>query len=191
MNSPKVLEIKQKGGFTLVELLVVITIIVILTGLTLGAMGWVQKKAAVDKAKTQLALLENALEQYHADTGTYPGGNGRKGSGLAVYQALFGDGVGEDGVLDDSEIGKVRGRPDAGAKVYLPDLDPKTNPSQMVQTGSGSRPTGLIDPFGGEWHYRSGALARGRANNPDFDLFSYGADGKTGGEFAADDIDNW
>lgn len=190
MRSPNVLRIRKKGGFTLVELLVVITIIVILTGLTLGAMGWVTRMAANKKARAQLAKLENGLERYHADTGTYPGGDGLKGSGLAVYQALFGDGVGDDGVLADSEIGSVSGTPEEGAKVYLPDLDPSSDPTQMVD-GSATIPTGLLDPFGGQWYYRSGALANGEANNPDFDLFSYGADGKTGGDYEADDIHNW
>jgi prepilin-type N-terminal cleavage/methylation domain-containing protein len=187
MNTPKSLKIRGTAGFTLVELLVVITIIVILTALTIGAMGLVQKMAAVKKCRAQMALLENGLEQYHADTGIYPEGN----TSLAVYQALFGDGVGPDGVLGTLDDEAADGKPDDGAKIYLPDLDPQTNPSKMVKV-SGSRATGLIDPFGGEYIYMGGASFKTEMNNPDFDLSSKGPDGKnkTPAE-QGDDLKNW
>ena len=52
MNASNPLKINRSGGFSLVELLTVITIIVILAGLTVGTMGWVQGKAAADKGIT-------------------------------------------------------------------------------------------------------------------------------------------
>lgn len=187
MKTPKFANNRPQRGFSLVELLVVITIIVILSGLTIGAMGWVQRKAAVDKAKAQLALLENGLEQYHADTGTYPEGN----KSLVVYIALFGDGVGPDGVQGTGDDTSPDGKPDPGARTYLPQLDPNNNSAQMLKL-SGTRATGLLDPFGSEWKYMGGAKYKQSMKNPDFDLSSPGPDGKDRSTTEkADDIKNW
>ena len=59
-------------GFTLIELLVVITVIVILAGLVLQTAGYVQKKAARNRAEVEIAALAAALESYKADMGDYP-----------------------------------------------------------------------------------------------------------------------
>jgi general secretion pathway protein G len=61
-------------GFTLVELLIVISLISIL-----AAMGLVQYRNAVISAKestlkTDLFRMRDAIDQYYADKGKYPGG---------------------------------------------------------------------------------------------------------------------
>jgi type II secretion system protein G len=60
------------AGFTLLELLVVITIIAILAGLILNTAGYMQKKAARSRAEAEIAALSAALESYKADMGDYP-----------------------------------------------------------------------------------------------------------------------
>lgn len=62
-------------GFTLVELLVVITIIAILAALVLSTAGGIQDKAARSRAQSEIAALSAALESYKADNGDYPTGN--------------------------------------------------------------------------------------------------------------------
>lgn len=62
----------RKSAFTLVELLVVITIIGILAGLVLQIAGFAQKKAARSRAEAEIAALSAALESYKADMGDYP-----------------------------------------------------------------------------------------------------------------------
>lgn len=179
----------KSRGFTLVELLTVITIIVILAGLTVGALGWVQRKAAVDKARAQLALLENGLEQYYADTGVYP--EARDRNGLALYYALFGDGVGPDGIRGTDDDGPVDGKPDDGAKVYVPDLDPNAN-SGMLEGTPGRAPNKVVDPFGNPWEYIGGDRYERFRNNPDFDIYSKGPNGEgRSNRPDGDDIKNW
>src|SRR5437899_8961999 len=59
-------------AFTIIELLVVITIIIILAGLILSTVGYVQKKGARSRAEAEIAAMSAALESYKADNGIYP-----------------------------------------------------------------------------------------------------------------------
>jgi type II secretory pathway pseudopilin PulG len=61
-------------AFTIIELLVVITIIIILAGLILSTVGYVQKKGARARAETEIAAISAACESYKADNGIYPRG---------------------------------------------------------------------------------------------------------------------
>src|SRR5256712_4406044 len=78
-------------AFTIIELLVVITIIIILAGLILSTVGYVQKKGARSRAETEIAAMSAALESYKTDNGIYPQYTGASG-GHALYQSLSGDG---------------------------------------------------------------------------------------------------
>ena len=60
------------GAFTLIELIVTVTIIVILAGLVLSTVGYVQKKGARARAETEIAAMSAACESYKADNGVYP-----------------------------------------------------------------------------------------------------------------------
>src|SRR5438552_1989962 len=62
----------EAAAFTLIELLVVIAIIVILAGLILSTVGYVQKKGTRARVETEIAALSAALESYKADNGIYP-----------------------------------------------------------------------------------------------------------------------
>ena len=76
MNSshfhPKKNPAPRPAGFTLVELLVVITVIALLAGLTLAAVGGVNQKAYRDKTKAEIAAISNALEQFKSARDYYP-----------------------------------------------------------------------------------------------------------------------
>src|ERR1700692_3530648 len=60
------------GAFTILELLVVMTIIIVLAGLILATSGYVQKKGARSRAEAEIAAMSAALESYKADNGIYP-----------------------------------------------------------------------------------------------------------------------
>src|ERR1700752_5049884 len=62
----------KKSAFTIIELLVVISIIIVLAGLIMGTVGYVQKKAARSRAEAEIAAISAACENYKADNGIYP-----------------------------------------------------------------------------------------------------------------------
>lgn len=63
---------RRRGGFTLVEVLLVLVILVILVSLVVGGYTAAQKKANLNAAKTQIGLFETPLDMYYMDTNAYP-----------------------------------------------------------------------------------------------------------------------
>lgn len=63
---------KSKRGFTLVELLVVVTIIIALMGIVVGIQSSVARKQNNSKAKAQVQAMATALEGFKAKYGDYP-----------------------------------------------------------------------------------------------------------------------
>ena len=62
----------RAGGFTLLELLVVLVILGLLAGYVAPKYFAQIGKSEVKTAKAQIVALENALDQYRVDTGHYP-----------------------------------------------------------------------------------------------------------------------
>lgn len=174
------------AGFTLIELMAVITIIVILAGLVVGGMGFVIERQAKEKAKIQIALLSKAIEEYKLDMGRYPGdlddtaADGKNVS-AQLYSDLFYEGFEYSNEPDppdrwEKKLGNVR-VPKA-TRIYLPELDPTSSKQGWVASVPAGPPpasTAILDPWGVEYRYRKGMDAQ----NPDFDLWSCGKDGKS------------
>jgi type II secretion system protein G len=59
-------------AFTLLELLIVMTIIAILAGITYATLGYASNKARRSRAEAEIAAISAALENYKADNGEYP-----------------------------------------------------------------------------------------------------------------------
>jgi prepilin-type N-terminal cleavage/methylation domain-containing protein len=159
-----------RRGFTLIELLVVILIIAILAGITLTAFSGVMKSAARSRAKTEIAGIGNALDNYKADNGSYPpsagwadnnyagdapspalGGGIYQLSSEALYQALTGQ----------SHFGIPA---PAGTKIYMVF---KTSQLGNYTASTASNPIYIQDPFGYSYGYYAGTptSANGSAGN--------------------------
>lgn len=63
---------KQQKGFTLVELLVVISIIGLLSTLAVVALNQARVRARDSKRLSDIKQIQTALELYYADQGVYP-----------------------------------------------------------------------------------------------------------------------
>lgn len=78
----------KKRGFTFIEILVVITIIGILIGLSAVAYSSVRKSGRDARRRGDLEQIRSALEIYRADCGDYPAT-----SGVVAGGAIAGDGL--------------------------------------------------------------------------------------------------
>ena len=147
---------RHSPGFTLIELIVVIAIIVILAGLVLTSVGYVQKNAARSRAGAEIAAMSAALESYRADNGVYPSNTVATGA-HALYQGLSGDG--------NSEIGGTTastGTPGSSGKSYM------TLKPNMLRPNPPDATARVTDPFGNDYNY----IAPGTNNTATFDLWS-------------------
>jgi len=137
----------RRRGFTLLELLVVLVILGLLAALigprVVGRLG----KAKTEIARSQISLLESALDQFRLDVGRYP----TTEEGLRA-------------LIEPPQDEEVRSRWQG------PYLKKKKIP---------------LDPWGRPYQYRS------PGEHGDYDLWSYGADGKPGGSGENADITSW
>ena len=188
--SRKQIKARSYRGFTLVELLTVVTIIMILSGMVIGVSSYVNRKSAVDKAKTQMETFNMQITAYQTDAGFLPETTDEDieaTSGLIIYRMLYCDGVGADGIAGTADDGALDGRPDEGFVPYNADLDPNTNPRNLIDKKGTPLPVAVVDPWGNSWRFRN-QKGDPEQQNPDFDLWSLGPDGKNG---TPDDIRNW
>jgi len=177
---------RVSDAFTLIELIVVIAVIIILAGLVLSTVGYVQKKGARARAETEIAAMSAACENYKADNGIYPASSDTnnlnaqtsfnpstyQAASLYLYNALFGATAGSR-------------TPNTGARSYFvfkPNMLFPADQTQSVQY--------IQDPFGNSYGYST--INNPVANpspmpgyNPTFDLWS------TGGGTTTNDVAKW
>ena len=63
---------RRRGGFTLIEVLLVLTILVIIASLAVMAYGPAERSARMKSAKTQIGAFKGPLEAFRLDCGSYP-----------------------------------------------------------------------------------------------------------------------
>jgi type II secretory pathway pseudopilin PulG len=175
----------RDSAVTIIELLLVITVILILAGLILSISSYVQNKGARARAETEIAAMSAALESYKADNGIYPGvaippatttpstldpATATNPSSYVsacqyLYIQLSGDSDGNPTTTSSSDT-----------KNYLGFLKPN-----MLKPNPPGPGTYFRDPFGNSYGY-STAKASGAAfgNNPTYDLWSTAGTGTSG-----------
>jgi prepilin-type N-terminal cleavage/methylation domain-containing protein len=170
---------RHPAAFTLMELLVVISIIALLAAMTMGAFSYVQKAAMRNRTTATHRGIISGLENYNSEYGEFPqptGAGGTEtfhgksyntGSAKMLYQALTGDG--SNMIMIASGGGAAsNGRWEDGEKMQLTDM-----PKEMY-TFQGQNLYMLLDGFNHPFQYTKGGTAD--AVNPTYDLWSYGED---------------
>src|SRR5438876_8019476 len=170
------------NAFTLIELIVVVGVIVILTGLVLSTVGYAQKKGARARAETEIAAISAACESYKADNGVYPRDNATNqytdildarqnfDATQTVYQNA-------SRYLYDALFGATSGSrtPNTGARSYFVFKPNMLNPADQAQNV-----LFIQDPFGNSYGYSTayqawvegGSSGPQKGYNPTFDLWS-------------------
>ncbi|HJT80372.1 MAG TPA: type II secretion system protein [Chthoniobacterales bacterium] len=186
MARSQVTNLRHPEAFTLLELLIVMTIIIILAGITFATMGYVNNKARRSRAEAEIAAISAALENYKADNGTYPSttntvsltatgpvdndsktGTYAKAT-LDLYELITGD-TAHDGSLP------------TGAKSYMQFKPTMLGPEgRKAPPTASNKVTSIMDPFGHSYGYSTAknpdvnptGAASASGYNPTFDLWS-------------------
>lgn len=153
------MKLRSPRGFTLIEMITVIAVLVVLASLVIATAGFVQNKASRTQAEGEIKMLSGACESYKIDTGSVPRDDATdkldpredvaptsgkyQRANLQLYSSIMGDFEPKD-----SPDGKL----DEGAKRYV-DLPTKMlsytkDPSGGIQTVKY-----IQDPFGYAYGY--------------------------------------
>jgi prepilin-type N-terminal cleavage/methylation domain-containing protein len=185
-----------RSAFTLIELIVVVTIITILAGLVLSTAGYARKKGARARAETEIAAMSAACESYKADNGVYPRDptantatdalNARtmidpattnaalyRAASLVLYRALSGDRNLDRAVTVVDENYNIDGNPLSPPLTQLPQAYFAFKPNMLSPSGGSGTVTAIADPFGNTYGYSTAnQYDPNTGYNPTFDLWS-------------------
>jgi type II secretory pathway pseudopilin PulG len=187
---------KRTRAYTLIELVVVVGIITVLTGLVLSTVGYARKKGAMARAGAEIAALSAACENYKADNGVYPRDptantstdalNARtmldpvttnaalyRAASLVLYRALSGDRNLDRTVTAADENYNIDGTALTPPLTQLPQSYFAFKPNMLSPAGGNGTVTATADPFTNTYGYSTAnQYDPNTGYNPTFDLWS-------------------
>jgi len=174
---------RRYTAFTLIELVVVIGLIVILTGLVLSTVGYARKKGARARAQTEIAALSAACESYKADNAVYPRDttNGTTDNLAALTASPTPDPRPTSYNPNDSSYSaasfylysQLSGNPSGDRSTYTQRSYFQFKPNMLSPPGGTGTVTAILDPFGNSYGYSTAQQANPSYGfNPTFDLWS-------------------
>jgi prepilin-type N-terminal cleavage/methylation domain-containing protein len=159
---------RSPAAFTLIEMITVVAIIVVLAGLVISTAGYVNNKAARDKATAVMKAISLQLDAYKNDSGAYPSNadtdlldprkdfNPIAGASAARYQSasryLYSALTG-----DFEPPNRPDGKPEEGSKVYYTFKREELNATRNSGTGEITGVLYIVDPFGYPYGYSTAA----------------------------------
>lgn len=142
------------GAWTLLEILMVMSIIAILAGMSFGIATGSRRRAAVARAEIELGVLASALEAYRSHYGAYPWipdplPTGLTENGEILFNALAGK-LGPRGAVLKTTLAGDSGR----AFVDLSRFNLASEASSNLPTHAGGVVTNsFVDPWGNPYAY--------------------------------------
>lgn len=200
----------SRNAFTLVELLVVISVLLILMGMIMGGVMVAKNNAIKVKATSQVQQVAAAIEQYRSLNATYP--ELLKVPGSPVPQAWTDALAAEASVTGNTKLSGLSAGDDVYQKAFtsgaVEDWQPAINAALAYQLGSLASDVAkngvFLDPWNKPLRYRPSKyypfttsatplIDSDKPPNPDsFQLWSTGKDMvNQNGESGSDDITNW
>ncbi len=187
---------KPSAGFSLVELMTVIGIMILLAGILIASLPGIQMKVNRNQVEAFIAEIESGLSKYQIDHGIYPQNppsGDRDTSGIdgarILYKHLSGD-------WDENGTADIQESEDSDEKVYVAKLSYKENESsKSPRSDVIGGDFMLIDTFGNPLRYLAeppNIKPEERTTiNPTYDLWSI-VDAEPGvEEDQAKHITNW
>jgi type II secretory pathway pseudopilin PulG len=142
------------NGFTLVELITVIAVLIVIAALTIGILALVIRKGNVTKALTEIRTMQSLCAAYQIDHGSYPqnadtdaldprvdvdpASSKYQKASLHLYSCITGDFL---------PTGAPDGKPDNGKPSYT------TLPPRQLSTKKSGEVLFIQDPFGSAYGY--------------------------------------
>ncbi len=185
---------RLRGGFTLIEILIVIGILAMLGAGMWEARAYFESRSLKSQAQSEIATLEAGMNAYKADNGgLLPFGKGDEWSSHVLYRALYCD-ENNDGAPDKIKGTQSMRTPYCESLAIIASTKEEERErgipvvkARVVVTEEGAkRKSGkyhlIFDPWGKPYRYRLGFEAdeerrrQGNGMNPDFDIFSLGPD---------------
>ncbi len=163
-------------GFTLIEMLMVVTVIIILVGITIPFLRGAEQAAMIKKAKTEVSKLELAISMYESDFGRYPNINAGQNTNWLISW-LTGFTLNGSVLMVQNYLGIME-------EIYEAELFWR-GPYMKVSSNDLDSTGNLMDP----WGKRYSIDAINPANNSaTVDIYSAGPDRTAG---SGDDIANY
>jgi hypothetical protein len=178
--SPKTCRGVRRGespynAFTLIELVLVVGVIIVLSGLVLSTVGYARKKGARARAETEIAAMSAACENYKADNAVYPRDNPTPGYTDALDARQNGDPT--QSIYTNASLylfTQLSGlnqnqTPITGARSYF------SFKPQMLSIDTNGNVIAIKDPVGNSYGYSTIQAATAdttKGYNPTFDLWS-------------------
>jgi type II secretory pathway pseudopilin PulG len=172
-----------EGAFTLIELIVVFTVIIVLAGLVLSTVGYARKKGARARAETEIAALSAACESFKSDNGIYPRDttNNTTDNLAALTASPTPDPRPTSYDPNDSRYSaasfylyaQLSGNPSGDRSTYTQRTYFQFKPNMLSPPNGTDTVTAIRDPFGNSYGYSTAQQANpSKGFNPTFDLWS-------------------